>query len=183
MTERKIFLIIIFFCFNLEKGAGLHYSTHVATSLAAGTYLTTVTNVPFSVACLGGIVIGSLLPDIDEPNSFVGRRTFGLSKLIKKTFGHRGLTHSLLFWLLFSLLYYKFQNDFTLGLSLGYVFHIIGDFFSRQGVPLFFPFTKKKFRAPLTYKTGTVQERALLVVALVAFVYIVYRYKLFVTVF
>ena len=41
-------------------------------------------------------VIGALLPDVDHPRSWVGRRTRPLSTVIAATLGHRGITHSAL---------------------------------------------------------------------------------------
>ena len=46
----------------------------------------------FYMFCL----LGSIFPDIDEPQSKIGRKTLGASNLIKTFFGHRGLTHSLI---------------------------------------------------------------------------------------
>ena len=45
--------------------------------------------------------IGTLLPDIDEPQSIIGKKTMGISNFIKFIFGHRGFTHSLCFVLFF----------------------------------------------------------------------------------
>ena len=45
---------------------------------------------------LGLAVAGSLLPDIDHPKSWAGRRLRPVSTLIAAVFGHRGVTHSLL---------------------------------------------------------------------------------------
>src|ERR1700712_3848689 len=41
-------------------------------------------------------VAGSLLPDIDHPKSWVGRRSRPVSTAIAATLGHRGVTHSAL---------------------------------------------------------------------------------------
>ena len=43
---------------------------------------------------LGVAVIGSLLPDVDHPKSWVGRRTRPVSTVIASMLGHRGVTHS-----------------------------------------------------------------------------------------
>jgi len=43
-----------------------------------------------------GAVIGSLLPDVDHPQSWVGRRTRPISTALAATLGHRGVTHSAL---------------------------------------------------------------------------------------
>lgn len=39
---------------------------------------------------------GTLLPDIDHPGSYMGKRNKFISKVANKTLGHRGGTHSLL---------------------------------------------------------------------------------------
>ncbi|MCL6571364.1 MAG: bifunctional acetaldehyde-CoA/alcohol dehydrogenase, partial [Bacillus sp. (in: Bacteria)] len=56
------------------------------------------THLPFTASYTAGVVIGSLLPDIDEPKSYVGRRSFGMANKVKEAFGHRGMTHSLVVW-------------------------------------------------------------------------------------
>ncbi|SDL95007.1 inner membrane protein [Bacillus sp. OK048] len=142
------------------------YKTHLATSIAVGAGLATVISFPFTVWYLGGISLGSLLPDIDEPRSFIGRKSFGLADIVNKWYGHRGATHSLFAWSLLTILICFFNSPFTLGLSLGYLFHIAGDYFSRSGVPLFMPITKKRFKFFLTYKTSSTDELIIFYVAI-----------------
>lgn len=50
------------------------------------------------VATTAGIV-GSLIPDIDEPNSIVGKKVKPLSRPVKAIFGHRGIVHTPIFLL------------------------------------------------------------------------------------
>jgi inner membrane protein len=108
------------------------------------------------------VLLGSLLPDIDTYNSKLGRKVPLLSVLIKVIFGHRGITHSLLFVALVgivsSLLLANFSWLFVLGLTLGTLSHITGDFLTKSGVPLLAPFTNKRFRAPITFATRTFPE-------------------------
>jgi inner membrane protein len=132
------------------------YKTHVLTSIAGALVISNSTHVDFSVALAGGVILGSLLPDVDEDGSFIGRKTLGVSKIIKMIFGHRGITHSLFAWFLFSIPYLISHNSFLLGLSLGYLFHILGDMFSKSGVPLLYP-SKKRFKIPI-YRTGGPSE-------------------------
>jgi inner membrane protein len=123
----------------------VRYQTHIVTSVTVGGGLAEFYGVPFSAGYFAGLVVGSLLPDIDEPTSFIGRRSFGLAYVIKTTFGHRGITHSLVVWIILSLLVYSLvPYVFVKGASLGYLFHIIGNYFSIQGIPLFAPLIKKK---------------------------------------
>ena len=137
-----------------------------------------LTNTPLSGADLGifygAVALGSLLPDIDEPNSLLGKKTLGVSNLIQSIFGHRGFTHSLCFVLLLGILLLllgtldknlwneipfvaefakafggiiQAQNVeiFGIGLLLGCIFHLIGDMMTLSGVPLLLPFASRKF--------------------------------------
>lgn len=151
----------------------MRYQTHVISSVAAAVLCNQVGDLPLSIGILGGVAVGSLLPDIDEPGSYIGRRARGLSDVTKRVFGHRGFTHSLLAVLLVfipamltanpnwigieaSWLNRVFYPIFF-GLGLGYLFHILGDMFSKAGVPLFLPFSKIKIKVYL-YKTGGTRE-------------------------
>lgn len=60
-------------------------------------------------------IIGSLSPDIDHPKALIGRVFFFISKPLDRHFGHRTITHSLLGWLICTLLF---------ALSLFLVWHL-----------------------------------------------------------
>lgn len=68
---------------------------------------------------------------------------------------------------LFSLIFTLFHNPFMVGIILGYLFHILGDFFSRSGVPLLLPINKKRYKFLLTYKTLSYAETVIFYVATV----------------
>lgn len=100
---------------------------------------------------------GSLLPDIDHPNSKMGRRVKPLSKLINKLVGHRGATHTLLAMLIVSLGVFLLNLSLpltvqplgltaVLGITVGYFSHLLLDALTPSGVPLFAPFYKKSIR-------------------------------------
>lgn len=135
----------------------MQFRTHISTSLCMGIGVVAITNVEPTLGFLSGVVIGSLMPDLDEPKSYLGRRSLGISFILNKMFGHRGFTHSLSASFLLFILYFIFSNDFVLGMSFGYLFHIIGDFFSKSGVPLLLPFNRKRFKIPI-YKTSGSSE-------------------------
>lgn len=83
-----------------------------------------------------GVLIGSLLPDIDEPNSSIGRKTIGISNIINVFFGHRGITHSILFIALIAIaMLFVANNEMKLmiaGLVAGVIAHIIGDALTKE---------------------------------------------------
>lgn len=153
----------------------MHYYTHMSTSIVAAVVVTNYTELTLSAGMLVGVAIGSLLPDIDEPKSKIGRKAPGVSHVTKLVFGHRGFTHTLLATLLVGWLLFYFTSSvpssILQGLTMGYLFHIIGDSFSKSGVPLLMPFTKKRFGVPL-YTTGGIIEKGIFVLSLVTIVYL-----------
>jgi inner membrane protein len=136
------------------------YKTHLATSIAVGAGIAKLVSFPFTIGYFSGIALGSLLPDIDEPKSFLGKRLWFLSLFINKKFGHRGLTHSIFAWSIITILLLLKPNNFFIGISLGYFLHLLGDYFSKSGVPIFLPINNKRKKFPLfTYKTSSSEEK------------------------
>ncbi|MFA6195380.1 MAG: metal-dependent hydrolase [Sulfurimonas sp.] len=96
---------------------------------------------------LSMIVLGSLLPDIDEPKSYIGQKAFYLSYPLK-LFGlkHRTITHWLITPVLIGLVGYYFVEHELLSLILlsiafGIFAHDIGDLLTNGGINGFlFPF-------------------------------------------
>jgi inner membrane protein len=158
----------------------LRYHTHIVTSLAVGACIASQTSLPFTVSYATGVIVGSLLPDIDEPNSYVGRRSLGMSNKVKQAFGHRGMTHSILVWaVITTVLLIQSPSLFSYGLIIGYLLHIIEDFFSVQGVPLFWPFQTKRYKSIITYRTAGLLERVIYYISFGLFVYIAVSRDLF----
>lgn len=148
----------------------MQYRTHFTTSLAITLPIMANTGT-IGVSSLLALGLGSVFPDIDEPYSWIGSRTRGLSDLIKGFFGHRGITHSL-FGLVLAL--------FTIGLIcsltplnpmtgvffvLGYALHLIEDSFSKSGVKWLLPLSNKSFQFGnnvIYYTTGSLIENLIL---------------------
>jgi inner membrane protein len=111
-----------------------------------------------TVVYLGAATFGSLLPDIDHPNSFLGRRIWGWlipyherQDIARKI--HRKFTHSLAFIIgiavVASLTGYPVV---ALGLTVGMVSHLLGDMMTPSGVPLLYP-SGEAFRLPIRIET------------------------------
>lgn len=146
--------------------------SHIATSLAISAAFSYAVSYPFTISFVVGVTLGSILPDIDHPKSFISRHSFGLGKVINKKFGHRGITHSLVTWaVLFTTLVLFLPSPFTLGVGLGYLLHIIEDYFSVSGVPLFLPFDQKRRKCPI-YKTSDKIEKIIFISALLFLLFI-----------
>jgi inner membrane protein len=115
-----------------------HVVVGLAAWLAAAPLLHMRTLDPTS---LGLALAGSLLPDIDHPRSWVGRRTRPVSTAIAATLGHRGITHSAiaiagLAWLL-SHAGYRWTG--IAAISVGYLSHLAADMLTPQGLRLLWP--------------------------------------------
>src|SRR6056297_1768405 len=107
-------------------------------------------------------VVGALMPDIDHPRSWIGHRLQGISSMISMLFGHRNLFHSpIALIIILGLSWYIFQGSIFVFVSnafcLGYFTHLFGDWITHRGIPVFWPI-KKKFRAPLSFRTGGIIE-------------------------
>lgn len=111
-------------------------------------------------AIIGVSSLGALVPDIDQPNSTVGRKLKLLSVSLNKVFGHRGLLHYPLFLLLiigilhFLYPYVNTQYQYiykilSIGFSAGYISHIILDMFNSKGIKLLGPFIGFDFKIPI----------------------------------
>ena len=96
--------------------------------------------------------LGGLLPDIDHPESVVGRRVRLISVPLSAIFGHRGFTHSLLAVALIGLLVTQvplYGQSWWVPICVGYLSHILGDALSASGVPLLYPVSKRRFKMRL----------------------------------
>ena len=120
------------------------------------------------------LVVGSLLPDIDTTTSGTGRFVKPLSRLIETKFGHRTLTHSLLFTLLFSAIWWPLSPSLAAAFFWGILSHLLLDTLNVNGVPLLWP-SRLMFwfwpRRSMRIKYGSTGETSVaLVCAVVALV-------------
>lgn len=99
-------------------------------------------------------IIGSLLPDIDERKSKINQfLPLFFSSIFTNNLRHRGLTHnifSVIFFIMLSLFVYIYTHNnyyliLTMGLTLGYILHILADAATYAGIENFFLNKKFKF--------------------------------------
>ncbi|MBK1733740.1 hypothetical protein CKO15_00265 [Halorhodospira abdelmalekii] len=162
--------------------------------------MTFVTHVLFGVTCyipisallgypptLSGAALaafGALLPDIDEPRSWIGRRFLFLSQPLRTFFGHRGITHSLAFCILIGALLgllshsYALPEGLALAILIGYASHLIADAVTPGGIPLMWPF-KGRYSTPCTVRTGGAGEMVIFFVLLVGLVLAIAEFTAF----
>ena len=112
---------------------------------------------------------GALLPDIDHPRSWVGRRVRVISHPLAALIGHRGFTHSILAVIACGLLlrWRAFGHAVVDPLVVGYLSHLTPDLLTPSGLRLAWPL-RRRFAIPLC-KTGSPGE-LVIVMSLVVWV-------------
>jgi len=130
--------------------------SHVAVGLAAWVWVAPhVGLAPFDPAALVLTAGGALLPDIDHPRSWVGRRIPLLSRPLARIFGHRGFTHSLLAVAagVLALRTHGVLWDQACPLAVGYLSHLAADLVTPAGLRLAWPL-RPTYALPLC-RTGS----------------------------
>jgi inner membrane protein len=123
-------------------------------------YVLPLKNKEFKIAIY--VVLGVFINALDYfyfNNAYL--KVAGIFLILIGISAHRdGITHSLTGLLCFLGVFgffartYKFQ-ELIIPFAIGYGTHLLGDMFTNRGVPLLFPFKKKKFKMLLTYSVGS----------------------------
>ncbi len=117
-------------------------------------------------------LIGSIIPDIDHTKSLIGKAFYPIAKYLSVNYGHRTITHSLLFLVgicLISVFIEKnFREDFSISTILFFsVFsHLLFDMVTLQGIPLFYPFYKNPCVLPanpeMRIRSGNIRQEGVI---------------------
>lgn len=164
--------------------------THITSSLTVGLlpFALMPEKLPFIwlFSYAYGILLGSVLPDIDHSRSAISYQlriiwllllpivlVLKLFPFMRPYLKHRGVTHwailqiplLLLAIAAFIFLPHKEISSFLLGITIGMILHSIGDMTTiGEGIEYFFPFSKKKialFPKFLRYKVNSIFERVI----------------------
>lgn len=151
--------------------------THIISGLLVGglmlqSPMLTVDNPAVFVVAAG---LGSLLPDIDHPQSLIAQFIPIVGAFISRLVSHRGFFHSvfgsIVIFFIMGMVIPDFKESYTLtennltvggyatvwhGLLLGYWVHILGDLLTVSGVKLLYP-AGWNIRIPI-FRTGGIGE-------------------------
>jgi inner membrane protein len=132
-----------------------HVVVGVATWIVAAPFLHLS---PVDPVYLGLAVAGSLLPDVDHPQSWIGQRSRPVSTAIASTLGHRGITHSAVavLGLVILLSHAGHRQGAVSALAVGYLSHLGADMLTPQGLRLAWPL-RRSWGVPLC-RTGSPME-------------------------
>ncbi|WP_239257335.1 metal-dependent hydrolase [Listeria ilorinensis] len=153
----------------------MRYKGHLITTFAIALPIMEVTN-DINAIALTGLALGALLPDIDEPNSYIGRRIPIIPTVFKKVFGHRGMTHSLLAVSLMILIAFFTDCLFFEMIACGYFLHIFEDTFSVSGIKWLLPFSDK----PIAFKIYSTGKKSEIIVVSLMFLLLITEVLLFI---
>lgn len=150
------------------------WRTHLVGGIAVLAITLPLRNHLDTVPLLASALLGSLLPDLDAPESRLKHLTLGLpfkpflipSEIIHQSLGHRNLLHSLwgiaLAAILAGLPLGIWRGvSATAGLTLGYASHLLLDAMTRSGIPLLYPHRRARFHVlpeRLRVTTGAIEE-------------------------
>lgn len=117
-------------------------------------------------------IIASLVPDIDHTKSTIGKIVYPLAKFINQRYGHRTITHTLLFLFVSTFIVgllesaFKLDDNYSKLWLFGFLSHLIFDMMTVQGVPLFFPFYKNPCVLPANpetrFRTGNLRTETMI---------------------
>lgn len=108
---------------------------------------------------LGVVVFSSLLPDLDHPQSKLGRKLF-VSKIFNIFFGHRGFFHAV--WIpigIWLVLSFGFGISYGSAVFVGYFAHLFSDGLTKAGVNLAHPLHQLRMQGFV--ETGGITEHVL----------------------
>lgn len=164
----------------------MNNKTHKVGGLCSGLIVSTIMfsknpelgNLISSGLIISGATIGSLAPDIDHPESKVGRKFLlrPISILISKLFGHRTITHSVVMSVFMTILLLISTTMFTgipkfiysnliIGFCVGWMSHLLLDLITVKGIPIYYPFIKRKYSL-LKFKTSRDEELVTMLIIL-----------------
>lgn len=132
-------------------------------------------NLPYFEFFMLAVLIGTLFPDIDESESYIGNKLKVVSIVMSSLFKHRTFTHYLIFPLFLILMVFYIDNEFNkvtlLGFAIGILLHDVGDMLTKGGIKGFFwPFFPNTRIALLPYflrfKTFSIEEYVLVYLVL-----------------
>jgi inner membrane protein len=131
----------------------------IVTHAAFGVLLTAIAgeSSQAAVAC----ALGAAMPDIDHPQSAIGRLLFPLSMPLNARFGHRGMIHAFIVWAVPLIAAIVAGSQLAAWFFIGALSHCFIDCYNVSGVKALLPFTEKTvvlFKRDWRVITGSLKE-------------------------
>lgn len=163
-------------------------TTHIVGGVIAAELVCMVMHIPdvqTASVVAGAAVLGSIMPDIDQPRSKISNRNIATRVIGTSThlvLGHRGVTHTIIFGAVLSAILYFAVNFFpellikytqcdavsmitALSFMAGYLSHLILDTFNAGGIMWLWPFSSRKYHVA-EIRSGGIVDTIIIAVAL-----------------
>ena len=120
-------------------------ATHLIFAECCWFAISAVVDVHYGTLEVLAVAATSILPDADNPKSWLGHQLGRVSQDLYHLFGHRSFLHSVLALLLFTVVvgwplwWVTGQPALALAASVGYGSHLLADMMTLGGVQLFWP--------------------------------------------
>lgn len=135
----------------------MRWHTHVAFGFLAGLIAMKFISTGNIYIFFAFVLLGALAPDIDQPDSKMGRNLGIVSKLIKAVFGHRGVIHTV--WgalLICGAVWLFWSHPYGNAMFTGFASHLFSDGLTKQGIKFLHPVSKARISGFI--RTGGVTE-------------------------
>lgn len=151
----------------------MKYYTHQSTSLLIGNYFYSLIPNINPLLYFSSIFISSIIPDIDHSNSKINK--YNPLSFITSKLKHRGITHTIIGYLIFiTIISFLFNLNYSIiiGSTIGYLSHLLGDYFTHRGIPLKKHKHKYKYyHSPISFRTGSIIENIIFILSLILLLY------------
>ena len=150
------------------------YYTHLAFGLLTALLCLSFFEIHYKVLFILIILLFSILPDIDEKKSKIGKKNKLLSGIINFIFGHRGLIHSIYIPLILFIIFYNLNKEIGSAILLGYFSHLFMDALTKTGIRPLYPIINKKIN--WFFKTNSFLEKILFLAIVFMDLYLILNY-------
>ena len=132
------------------------FHTHLMFGVVTFILLSPVFSGGNEIIFLGLVLLGSILPDIDDGKSKIKKASGVLGSIISFIFKHRGIFHSLVMVIALFVALSLWSTYYAFGLCIGYLSHLLSDALTPMGVKFLYPISHWKLRGPI--KVGSIGE-------------------------
>lgn len=138
----------------------MRFYTHLVAGLIAAILFVEFVSVPNQIIAALFVLLGSILSDVDEKHSRLGK----LFPMIPKLFVHRGFFHSIALGTAMVIALSFVAPLYAAGFAIGFLTHVLLDALTPQGVRPFWP---SDVRLKGFVKTGSVLEALLFIILVI----------------
>jgi inner membrane protein len=132
------------------------FHTHIMFGVVSFILLSPLFSGGNEVLFLVFVLLGSVLPDIDDGHSKIKKASGVIGSIISFIFKHRGIFHSLVMVIALFIVLSMWSTYYAFGLCIGYLSHLLSDALTPMGVQFLYPLTTWKLRGPI--KVGSIGE-------------------------